>query len=355
MVLPTNRGDREQQKFFSDADGFVNVRTVVGTPLGFGSFFVNETFGSQLAAAGDVSGTPEKIHNGTDNVLWTGTALSGMWVFDSTTQAKTGTKSVDATGALKNRVAQFERSSSFDVVSHISVTGWIWITKWDFVSVGQPPIDEVLLQFRLAGVNVGVSLNISAFIRVELHGTWQKFSIPLADFALATTVVDQLTFTQQETPKYFLDDIQIEESGGPLIYQMLTLPNALHRISEFNVFMAGPADTTLLNASMPNVVWNEFCGKSELETGVVLRERLPSGDFVNQGVLRSHADWMALPNLKYTTGGNDTSLWLSYDYTFLTTPVIDTKQNEALQVVISDDLSSLHTFRITMRGTFEFV
>jgi len=103
--------------------------TITGGPM------TNATYGQEMAQDGSASGTPDKVHNGTDDALWTASAISGTWVFDSTDQAHTGTKSIDATATVNDSVAQFAKGSDLTISSYNSITGWIYATSWPVVGV----------------------------------------------------------------------------------------------------------------------------------------------------------------------------------------------------------------------------
>ena len=70
----------------------------------FGSFLINPSFGADLNINVGFTGTPEKVHDGTDLSLWAASALSGIWDFASTTHAKQGIITVIQFGNLSGAV-----------------------------------------------------------------------------------------------------------------------------------------------------------------------------------------------------------------------------------------------------------
>lgn len=339
--------------------------SVINVPLrqkpvvGFAGFYSHPTFGPDLnRAEAGFSGTPDKVHNGTDDVLWTGTALSGTWDFASTTQAKTGTKSVDAENAVKDREAQFERSSAIDTANFTAISGWIYVTSW-VAQLAQAPEEDVTIRLRLAGVDVGVSVMLSSHMQPNTHNIWQKFVIPLCDLDAESDSVDQIVVTQVSTaqgnsvPAYFLDDVQFEEINGPLIYTLPIPANSRMTLKTFNLTIAAPLNTTLADAGMNNIDFDTFCGQPRLTSGLQVRITRANGDILGTGNFQRHIDAIQLVGVSFASGGNSTTCWVSYDYTFAAGPTIDTQLGESGSILIAEDLSAFSYMRVLVSGDLQ--
>lgn len=74
---------------------------------------VNDENGINMAVDGSFGGTPDGVHDGTDNVQWTATVDSGTkWTVDSTDQANTGTKSIKLDNGSIGDFLRFTREAT---------------------------------------------------------------------------------------------------------------------------------------------------------------------------------------------------------------------------------------------------
>lgn len=299
------------------------------------------------------SGTPDGIHDGTDSALWTGSALTGTWTFDSTAQAQAGTKSVDATATVNNDEAQFARASAITASDYAAMTGYIYITAWPATGT-----KEVELRNRLAGVDVGNSVNLSNYINTGVLNSWQKYTIPLADFGLGADSIDQLVVKTIDigggaAPDYYLDTMQWEETGSE-VFSVSADQGTKYYITNMSITMADAYDGTLASASHPNIKYNQLLGISKLTNGIVFR--LTADDIVRfNGVFQQHIDYMTFPGLKVSTGGDATNTWLQYDIAFDYPFVMDSRSKDKLEMILSDDLSGLLFHRVLVRGYTETI
>ena len=134
-------------------------------------FFINPTYGVEMNKNVAVGGTPVPIHNGTDAVYWTASAISGTWTFDSVTVAHAGTKSIDATATANNDVMQIAKGSAQALTGYTAITGWIYISSWG--TVGTRNI-EIYGWNTATGLIVGNAVNINDRVSTIILGSWQK-------------------------------------------------------------------------------------------------------------------------------------------------------------------------------------
>jgi len=223
---------------------------------------VSATSGFNMNTSVGFSGTPDGIHDGTDSVLWTGTALSGTWDFASTAQAAAGTKSVDATAAIRNTEAQFERGSAITPSNYTAISGSIYITSWSTSGT-----KEVEIRLRLAGVDVGNILNLSDYVDTLTFNEWQTFIIPVDDFG-AGGDVDQIVIKQIDigldvAPTYYLDEFQFEETGG---FEDFTYAPGAKEVFHVELIAQG-AVANVTEANMKS--YNKFFGVPALSNGIL--------------------------------------------------------------------------------------
>ena len=161
FVRPWHQGRQQRALFAQDANGVSNMA-------------INAAFG----------GTPEKIHNGTDSVEWTATAVSGTWDFASTDEAKNGTKSIDASLSING--STFKMQNGAITANYEAITGWIKITKWD---QGDDSI-SIYGWDTTANAQIGDAVQIENFVSQTEIGSWQPFTLQTTDFAFSTTNIN---------------------------------------------------------------------------------------------------------------------------------------------------------------------
>lgn len=299
------------------------------------------------------SGTPDGIHNGTDSVLWTGSALTGTWTFDSTAQAQAGTKSVDATATIGNDEAQFERGSTVSAGDYQALSGYIYITGWPTSGT-----KEVELRFRLAGVDQSSTVNLSEYINTGTLNAWQKFAIPLADFGLGAVNIDQLIVKTIDigggaAPDYYLDTVQLEETGQE-IFSAIADTGSKYYVTDLSITMADAYDSTLANSSVQNIKYNQLLALAKLGNGILFR--LTTNEIVRfQGVFQQHVDFMTFPGLTVESGGDATNTWIRYSVKFDFPFVMDSRTKDKFEMILSDDLSGLLYHRVLISGYTETI
>jgi hypothetical protein len=328
--------------------GIVTYNAPAESVIGQTKAITNPTYGLAMNIDAQFSGTPEGVHNGTDSVLWSATALSGTWDFASTTQAFAGTKSVEAINTVDGNEAQFEDTGTTDTSAFTAVSGAIYITGWPTSGT-----KEVELRLRLAGVDVGNIISLSGYIDVSVLNAWQTFAIPIADFGTGGATVDQMIVKTVDLgggapPDYYLDAIQFEEVGSE-VYSVSADANSFYTINSLNIAMADAFNSTLADSSMPKIPYNTLLGVSKLANGIGFK--LTTGGVVRfNSTFQQHIDFMAFPRLSYQSGGDATNTWMNYSIEFNPGFVLDGRIDDKLEVTLADDLSGLLYMRMLVRG-----
>jgi hypothetical protein len=313
----------------------------------------NDTYGADMNQNATFSGTPDGIHDGTDSVLWTASAISGTWTFDSTAQAQAGTKSVDATATVNNDEALFTRGSTISTGSYTAVTGYIYITSW-----ATSGTKEVQIRLRNGGVDQGDTLDLSNYVDTTTLNTWLKFTIPIGDFNAGTVAIDEMVVRTVDigggaAPNYYLDTMQFEETGGA-IFDVVADTGTIFHITDMSITMADAYVSTLADATHQKLPYNTLLGVSALTTG--LNFKLTTDDIVRfNGVFKQHIDFMTFPAIQVESGGDGTNTWVGYKIKFDQPFVMDSRLKDKLEVTVSDDLSGLLFFRIFVRGYYETI
>ncbi len=172
-------------------------------------FFQNSTFGIAMNQNITFGGTPELIFDGgSGGTEWTGSIIQGSWNF-----ADAG--KVTITTANNGDEAQFDDAGIIDMSGFTAITGLVDLDVYSPVS------NSIIVQFGLAGVAVGNSIDLNDFIDTGNFAE-QAFAIPKADLGISTVTVDEMTIIITRNggakPTIKFDDWQIEETGTPAIF-----------------------------------------------------------------------------------------------------------------------------------------
>lgn len=177
--------------------------------------FVNALFGQNMNQDAAFGGTPIQVHDGIDSVLWTGSQIVGSSVtFNSTERPYAGSNSVKVDNPDVGDIWQFTAGSSEDLTGHSAITIRINIDKdWT-------PADSIAIYGWDTGLSamVGVVVNIEDYMSEGDFDVWQHIVIPLSTLSLEDESIDairmELLSKDVKAPVFYMDDIQIEETGG---------------------------------------------------------------------------------------------------------------------------------------------
>ena len=332
-----------------------NTLAVATTPLtSYGMKilpFLNDTYGADLNQNVTFGGTAVKIHNGIDDILWTASAVAGTWDFNSAVQKHTGSYGIDGTATLKNSTAQFAKGSSQALTGYTAITGWVYLTAWGS--------GVQHLQFFgwnvTTGIIVGNSVNLDSYIDTGALGSWQKFVIPLSALGLtgATISAFRVVVTATSTaPDFYLDDIQIEETGSPLIYTIKPGQGEYLLIEKIIVFMADALASTLTDATLHNIAYNKLLGEVALTSGLTLQ--ITRKQEVTGVVFKQLSDILLFPVTKIVGSGSDgTNTWIQIERTFTEPIILEDIEKDQISITVNDNLSGLLLFRVTAGGRVE--
>jgi len=316
-------------------------------------FFLSDTYGADMNKNGAASGTPIEVHNGTDNAYWTATAISGTWTFDSTDQAYAGSKSIKSTITVNDDVAQIAKGSNQDLTGYISISGYIYLTKW---RVAKNNHVSLYGWNTGTGAMVGTSVYIDDYIDVNVLGSWQKFDIPFFRMSLTNETIDSIRIRTEATgtaPDYYLDDIQIEESGESIVYRVIPNNGEWLHVYSINASIAdaytGFVDTSdaTTRPTMPNIPYNGFLGVSTLNNGVTYR-RIQNEVVTSSTTIKQTMDLMNFSHAELTGYGSDgTNSWISILIRLSEPLVLKPEDGDRLSMTVNDDLTGLLYFRVS--------
>jgi hypothetical protein len=315
-------------------------------------YFFNSDYGIELNQDASAGGTPAKVHDGTDSVLWTATDIVGgaKTTFDSTDQNHTpaGTKSVKVDNAPINDVFQFDKGSDLDASNYVSLTMWIYVDKnW---ALG----DNIEIYGYDTGtaLQVGDAVNLRNYFEYSVFDIWQKVTIPLTDMgdlasyttldALRVRVVNKTTLG----PTFYIDDIQFEQTGTPISFDLEPEKGTWLYVNSLQIVVADDYTGTLADATMPKVPYNLLLGTT-LSAGILYR-RTQNNEIVTSTSIRSTADFMTFSNASITgTGSDGTNSWFSVNIKFNEVVILKYEERDKMSLTIAEDLSGLLYFRVS--------
>lgn len=312
---------------------------------------VNPVYGFAMNQNAAFGGTPEKIHNGIDGVLWTGSVEGGpanRFDFNSSLQANTGSSSVNATNSSNGNSAVFTSSSPITVANYTAFTMFIYITSWDTVDNTR----DIEITPRLAGVPVGNHIAIASRINRFNTNAWQKVTILNSEFVFTSATFDELQMktvaTAGSPPDYFVDDLQLEQSGNPLSYIVKPEDGKVFIIDSYGVLLVDNINTTLADNSMPSISYDKLLGVT-LNSGisVIVTQK---GNAVSGGIFNGVGDFLSFVGRPIVTQGYDGTNTF-YHMNLETGPIyLDSRYRDSVQFIITDDLSPLVRFEVVAFG-----
>jgi hypothetical protein len=325
----------------------LKVYTYKGIQREFNGAFLTGPRGSEMNIDPSVGGTPDQVYDGGDTVLWTPTTIVGNAAsFDetSTAQARTGTQSLDATNSTNNETIQFAKGSTVTGANYTSVSGWIYITGWP--TSGTKAVDIYCWDTGTNSI-VGIEANIGDYVDTTLFNVWQSFNIPTADLnsnadfdAVRITTID---IGGGAPPDYYIDDLQIEETGGPETYKFAPEPDKIYKVQDFYITMAD----AYVNAAN-SIPYNGFLAVPTLTTGIVI-QRIRDGEVTYSATLKDFIDLISLPFEDVLDIGTDgTNTWFSVSLKMPVDFFLDGSTNDEFRIIISDDLSGLLYFKTSL-------
>lgn len=316
-------------------------------------FFLNSDYGAEMNQNVAFGGTPDKVHNGTDDALWTYSAIAGTkFTEDSTTQAKNGSKSFQTNNAAVGDTAQFYKGSDVTVASYVAISMWVYVDKdWaDGDSISMYGWDTG------SSAVMGNAVGLEDYFDWSNYDTWQTIALPLADMGLTTGIVDALRMEivtkQAKSPLFYLDDIQFEETGTPLIYTVEPDKGTWLWLDALRFAIAAAYDTDEANGTLPGLAYDDLLGVS-ITNGVVY-QRWSNGSPAFTATSYNLGDWLQFPHQRIENAIHDgTNTMLSIQTKFGRDTVLKAENDDRLQLTIQDDMSGLLLYRCTITGYSE--
>ena len=304
--------------------------------------FLNETYGNNLAQAATFGGTPINIHDGGDAAGWTGTATAVTWDFADTTNPYSGTRCVSLTNGNNNDSANFAGAST-DGSSYTAVTFEIQLDSYSGIQ------HDLFFQFSLAGILVGVSVNINDYIDTSVLGVYQGVVIPLTDLEVESLTFDSCDITLIRgggtRPSFRIDVLQIEEAGGSIRFKVEPDPRKVFYVHEIRFVFA---DNVTGNAALD---YSKILGVT-LPNGLVITRITKEGPVLGRSI-SSVSDFYSFGFNRDLIQDDGTNSMLVVSVKFDRPLTLNALFEESIRIDINDDLSGFLIATAIARGESE--
>lgn len=313
--------------------------------------FINESFGIAMNQNVSFGGTPELITNGSDSAAgWSEAIIAGTWDFNADT-GLTGS-SVSITSANNNDEATFSDTGSTDFGAHTALTGQIRLETYSSIN------NSIILQFQIDNVDVGNSIDLNDFIDTGILNSYQGFVIPKGDFGITTQHVDEMDISITRTggtkPIIRFDDIQIEQTGTPLIYKVTTPKDTVFCITEIRIAIADALASTVADGTMEGLSYDKLLALTALSNGIIF-QRSQGGEVIFSITLKQLGNFLSTGSDLVNHISDGTNTFITLLIVFPQPIVLDGSKEDFLSFTINDNLSGLLQFTAAARGAIKSV
>jgi hypothetical protein len=318
-------------------------------------YFLSQEFGQDQNIDASFGGTPDIVYK--EDVEWTTSAILGTWDFASTVQAHDGTTSIDGRLTVVGSIAQLAKGSAFTVANYVGLTGWLYLTRW---SAGKEL--NIYGWDTTADNMVGNSVNLGDYINTGVFSAWQKFAIPLSDMGLVSGTLDAVRVESAGPPagvhpRFFLDEIQFEETGAIAEYYLRPTKGTWIHVNTLRVSIADEYAGTLPSAgdypTMPALPYDTLLGEPALTVGVVL-QAVKKDRITFSLTLKQMSDFLEFPGTHtVSTNSDGVNTWLAIEGQLPHPITLKYEDGDFMKFTITEDLTGFLRFRTSASGRVE--
>lgn len=307
--------------------------------------FLSEDGSRDMNVDGTAGGTPEQIHNGIDTTLWTAAASVGSWDFSSSVEAQSGSFSIRAWGMSDLDRATISKGSDVDFGDFAALSGWIFLSRISSIN------NQIRAWFHDDGGLIGSSVNLLAYINSSTLGVWQKFIIPKVDLGIEGGNVDELIIevgvTTGQTPRFYLDNIQIEETAG-VAFSASPAQGKVFEYQRLELYFEDAVSTILTAGTMPSLSLDKILGITPT-VGFNL-QRFRKGSPELSLLFKTLSDLLSLTFRVVDNGSDGTNTFLKLEAELTTESRLTASLADKVVININDDYTGLLNFRAVLVG-----
>lgn len=280
----------------------------------------------------------DNVHNGIDTVYWTASATAGTWVFNSVTQAHTGTNSIDGTATVNGSIARFDRASSINPSDYEFLSGWVYISA---AATGGGTKSLNVQLYNSANAAIGASVDIYNYVDTTTLNTWLEFKIPMVAFGTNLgNDLDRLDLviinTAGQPFDFYLDDLQFTEVGGRAY--TIRADQGTHT-NVYALELTFLDNTTVVGTNQLNPLGFGF--GSALAAGLLFRMQVGAVLTLEKS-LKTNADILSFPGAELNfLAGNGTTAIMKATLPFRVPVELNHTIDDYLRITVRDDLSGL--------------
>ena len=311
--------------------------------------FLNDEGSRDMNVNGSSAGTPDNIHNGTDDIYWAASNIIGTkMTANSADRSYDGTLSVKIDNPSLNDVWEFDKGSDVTVANFESISMWVNVDKdwstgdsvsfygWDSATASVIG-NEILLENYIAEIDTDI---------------WQKAIIPLAAMGLTSGTIDGFRMSligkgAGKAPKFYLDVMRIEETAG-ISFTAEPAEGKVFEYDRVELYFEDAYDSTLPSGTMPNLSLTKILGISPTIGFSFQRFELDQPEV--SLAFKNLSDLMSLTFRVVDVGGDGTNTYLKMESVLPVPTRMTEAHSDRVVITVNDDFSGLLNFRALLIG-----
>lgn len=307
-------------------------------------YFLNPTYGFNMNVNAS-SNLDELVHNGIDDIAWTGSNISGTTViFDSTVDPYAGSNHINGTSLVNNTTFQLTKSSPIGTSSYVSMTGYV-----NLLVLGNPTAEFYVSGYNTAtSSQVGVEVSIFDYINTGNLGVYQPFTIPLSSMGLSDETIDSFRFRASllsGAMTLYLDNIYLTSIGagvGPQVFTLAPVVGETLLVDNIEWFIVDDYDGVTGQNGTMKLEWDKVLGET-LTSGIIYQQYKNNLILFSEN-LRTISSWLSVPRTlieNYSSDGINTLMNINYQFA---EPYLMTDKDK-ITLTVEDNLSGFIRFR----------
>lgn len=250
-------------------------------------------------------------------------------------------------------VFQLDKGSDLIVADHVAFSGFINIDK-DWAANDSI---EFFCYDTVTATEVSARVKLEDFISFGNFDVWQSFVIPFSLMSITSSTFDAVRFEQAakdgpKAPIWFLDNLQVEQSGEPLIFTTALGNDEILHVTGLKFSLADTIASTVTDGTMLGLCYRKLLGLDALTNGVIL-QRTQAREITFAAALRTIGDFLAAGGMIEDAMGDGTETYISIVVTFPEPIILSGQNQDSLTLTIADDLSGLDLFTCSALGKLQ--
>lgn len=281
--------------------------------------------------------------SGTTTVVWNGTGGSdtgGDWSTSGEGSEQAAADAGSGTNGWDSGTVGANTETVFDSGSLIDVGGIYSSLRFMLQPKAYPKNANLQLQWKNnVGTVIGNTLNVEDYVVNMDLDVWQQVEVPIADFSFTGSVQRLVVVYKVGTQRHYLDDIELQASGGAGPYYFEVAPGSAD--VEYKLSML------VLMISETEIGWDHdtFANIAALTNGLLLRQRRKStGEVLWKFNSKDNVDLFGRYHPQESFTFSNGRLLLG----FMVKPgsaSVTITNDDVLEYIVRDDLSSIDSIR----------